>query len=97
MLNQKVNIIPTFLQRGKTHGKYADSIVEVLSEFFLLHHGFQVLVGRCDDADIHRNHFETAHGHDFMFLQDAEKPRLYGERHLADLIQKDGPLVPLYE
>ena len=54
---------------------------------------FQVLVGGRDDANIDTDHVLATYTTELALLEDPKGFGLGGQRHLPDLVEKDGPLI----
>ena len=93
MLAQQLYISWPLPQRGYGNSEDVQTIVQILPEFSPAHHFRQVLVGGADDAAVHRDDLVVAHPHDLLFLEHPQQAGLEVLGHLADLIQKDGPVV----
>src|SRR5262249_38307141 len=70
-----------------------DAIVEVLTEGALPDRGLQIAVGGRDDADVHLEVPVVADAAELLRLQDPEELDLERLRHLADLVEEEGPSV----
>ena len=59
----------------------------------MAHHGLQVAVARGHDAHVHAGRAHLAQAQHRAFLEHAQKLRLKRQRQLADLVEKERPLV----
>src|SRR5690606_37443938 len=70
-----------------------DAIEEVLTEGAFADHLLQVLVSRTDYPYIHRDFSAAAYTFNNSLLQKTQQLRLEVERHIADLVEKQGAFV----
>src|SRR5438094_358735 len=63
----------------------------------LRHLSRQPVVGRRDDAHVYLDGDAAADALELLLLQDAQQFALSGQRHLADLVEEDGPFVRQFE
>ena len=71
--------------------------VEVLAKTAFLHHFLKLAVGGGDDADIDLAVAGVADASHLVVFQDAQQPGLELVIHVADLIEKQGSQVGLFE
>ena len=55
----------------------------------------EVLVRRCNDAYVNMDWYSAAYATDLAFLQDTQQLYLKGKRRIANLIEKDCPMIGL--
>ena len=70
-----------------------EPIVEILAEGVLAHGFLKVLVRRGDDAHRHRTARLPADAGHLAVLEQAQERNLRVHRHLAELVEKNGPAV----
>ena len=97
MLDQRGNIFATLAQRRQAQGKDEDAVEQVLPEFSVAHERLEIVMSGDDHPHIHGNRAVAADALDFTLLKHAQQFRLHGERHVADLIEKDGAVLRLLE
>lgn len=93
MLGQKLNVRHPAAQRRQGKGKDVEPIVEVLAEGVLAYGFLEVLVRRGDDAHRHRTARLAADAGHLAVLEQAQERNLRVHRHLAELVEKNGPAV----
>ena len=79
------------------NGDHVQAVEQVLPEQTVFHLAFQWLVGGCEHAHINRNVAFATQPREFAILQHMQKLGLQCRMHLADFIQKNGPVVCLLE
>src|SRR5205085_1242804 len=93
MVRQRGNISGALPQGRQGDFENVQPVIEVLTEQALCYTLLEIYIGCGDYPDIQPNPFIASQPFDFMLLQDPQQFRLYGERHLADFIQENGPVV----
>src|SRR5271170_4418387 len=93
MPRQERNILAPLPQRRKLDWDNAQPIVQVLPKASLRNFLFEILVGCCDDPDIHINLFRTSNGSYFPFLKYAIELHLHGQAHVANLVHEERPAM----
>src|SRR6266542_1755613 len=78
-------------ERREADRHHRDAVVEVAPEAPLLHGPSEVGVRRRDDPHVHRQRARPADAVDLALLQDPQELRLQLDRHLADLVEAEGP------
>src|SRR5262245_11476212 len=74
-----------------------EAIIEILPKFSVIHHFFQVAIGRSNHANVYSNLSFSSHVTQRLFLNHSEEPNLGIQRHVADFIQKNGSLMCQFE
>ncbi len=87
------NIVSPLPKRRHRNGKDQEAVIEVVAEFTGGDHLGEVSVGRCNQADIHRNGSRAAQPFEFLFLKSSEQFGLELQRDVADFIQEQGSLM----
>ena len=72
-------------------------MIQVLSEVSFLDFLEEVLVCRCDYADIDRYVLVASNAGEFLLLENPQNLRLGGEAHVTDFVEEKGSLVCLLE
>ena len=72
---------------------HVQAVVEILAETASLRFGLEIAVGGGDNPNIHRLGHAVTHAGDDVLLQGTQDLDLQGQRHLADLVQKQGALI----
>ena len=93
MLGQKLNVRHPAAQRRQYESEDVEPIVEILAEGVLAHGFLKVLVRRGDDAHRHRTARLAADAGHLAVLEQAQERNLRVHRHLAELVEKNGPAV----
>src|SRR6266852_1181134 len=87
------HVTAALAQRRQHQRHHVEAVEQVAPEGALLDLRLEVLVGRGDQPEVHRFGLAPTHRLDRALLQHAEQLALQRERHLADLVQEDGPAV----
>ncbi len=93
MRGEERNVIPPLAQRRDFYHYSAQPIVEVRPKLPATTSPFEILVGGRDHPDVHPVRLPGADRQHLPFLQEPQKHGLSAERQVADLVQKDCPLV----
>ncbi len=80
---------PALAQRRDVNGEDREAEVEVFAKLFGRDRGFQIAVGRGDDANIDVDIGGASEPRDLPLFEHAQQLRLNGGRDLAYLVQKD--------
>ena len=97
IIDKERDIFRSFPERGKLDRHHVQPVKEVFPKFLLAHLFFQVLVGGRHDPDIHGDVLIAAGPGYLLFLQDPQDLGLQVEGHVADLVEKDGAAIGLFE
>jgi hypothetical protein len=82
------------LSQGRdVNRKYFKTIIKVFAKHPLLYHRRQVPMRGRDQAHINLMRTVAAEPLEFLLLQDAQEFRLKFQRHVANLVKKERPLV----
>ena len=84
-------------QRRQSHHQAVQSIVQVVTELAVGHHGAQVAVRGADHVHVHLDLSRAAQRRHAALLQHAQQPRLHGQRHVANLVQEQRATVRLHD
>src|SRR5437879_137596 len=93
MLGQHQDVGFSLAKRRQKDGENIEAVEEILAKFTFCDGVLEILVGRCNQADIHLDRLITAKPFEFALLQDAEEFDLCLGRQIADLIEKKGTAV----
>src|SRR5258708_4411337 len=93
ILDELPDILLTFAQSGQMDVRYIQAIVEVFAELLCSHNLVQSPVRGGDDTDIHGDRIRSTETLESSFLKYAEKFGLCTQRHVANLIKEDRPVV----
>ena len=94
---QQHDVLLPFPQGRDIDGQHAQAVEQILPERAVAHALLQALVGRGDDADVDRPGELAADTAHFLVLDDAQQVDLGLQRHVADLVQEDGPPFRQFE
>src|SRR6266568_2230788 len=97
MGEQQGDVFQPFPERGNQNGKNVEPEIEVLPEPGTGDLFLQVFGGCGDHPDIDLFQNRSADPPDLLLLQYAKQLDLEGEGHFADLVQKQGAAVGLFE
>ena len=97
MAHQVGDVLAALAQRRDPNRHHVQAIEEVVAEQPLADQIAQLAVGRGDDADVGLDRLAPAHRGVFALLQDPQQAGLGLERHVADLVQEEGPALGLLE
>ena len=90
-------VLATFRERGRFQLNHPQTVVQILPESFLGHHGPQIAIRRCDHAHVHFARRQRADAQHLLCLQDPQQLGLGAEGHIADLIEKQRATVGVLE
>src|SRR5579875_1837920 len=93
MAHQQRNVFHPLAQGRKLQRKYAEPVKQVCAELLFGNHGFQIVVGRRNQAGIRMQCARTAEPLEFALLQDAQQLRLKLYWQLTDFIQKNRSFI----
>src|ERR1700690_1639913 len=94
---QKRDVILSFSQRWQFYWDYIQAVIEIFPELSVEDCLSKVSVGRCYDAHINSAGQMVANAAEFAILEDAQKFYLQCQRQFANLVQKEGPLISLFD
>src|SRR5690606_34770065 len=85
------DVVAPLAERRDVERDDVEAVVQVAPEGALAHLVLEVAVRRGDDADVDGDGLRRADGHDLALLERAEQLDLERRRHLADLVEEEGP------
>ena len=97
MAHQDRYVFAPFAQRRHADRHDVYPVIEIFAKQAFFDQTLEIVVRRGDDTDIRAHGGATADGHVFALLQDAKQPRLGVDRHVADLVEKQGAPLGLVE
>lgn len=89
VFGERGDVFAPAAERRQIQGQDVEAIVEVGPKLAFVAQGFEIAVGRGDDAHIDLEDFVAADALDFALLQDAEQLGLHGGGHIADFIEEE--------
>src|SRR5512143_3820566 len=92
MVHEQRQVFPAIAKRRDLDDEDGQPEEEILAHVLIAHRDERTVRGS-DDADVHAPALEPADGADVPILQNPQQLRLYLERQLADLVQKEAPPV----
>ena len=90
-VHQDGDVLLALAQRRQVNGDHVDTKKQVLPELSAGDHLGQVFVGGGDDPHIDPHRTVIADPVELPGFQDPQQLDLHGQRHVADLVQKDVP------
>jgi len=87
---QHDQIFRTFAQRRQRQPQYRQAIKQIGAEAAFTHALFEIAMGGADDAHIDGDRPGATDAHHFTLFQYPQQPRLQGQWHFADFIEKQG-------
>src|SRR5262245_27431804 len=96
-LGQQLQVVAALAQGGQVDGEHAQPIVQVQPELALVRPGLQVAVGGGDQAHVGADRLAATDALERLLLQYPQDLRLGRQRHVADLVKKQGAAVGLLE
>ena len=90
MIAEQRNIFRAFSKRRNVDGNHVEPVEEILTEKAFLDPFLDVHVGGRYDSQIQRDLLSAAYPGDLLVLDGTEKLGLKVQRHVADLVQKEG-------
>ena len=97
MVDQGRDVFFSLPQGRHCHRHHIEAVKEILPEGALLHPFFQVPVGGADDPHIGVDGLIAAQPLKLPFLEKTQELDLEGRGKLADLVEKEGAAVGLFE
>ncbi len=97
MLHEERDVVAAFPERGDGKNRGVQPVEKVLPELALPDQLREVLVRRGNEAHVHSNGVISSQPPDLVVLQRPEDFGLDAERHVADLIKKEGAPVCFLE
>ena len=93
MLYQRRNVPFAFPQRGQFQRYDLEPVKQILTEGSLFHHPLQVTIGRGHNANIGVERLFPTNPLELLLLQNPQKFNLCLQRHVTDLVEKEGALL----
>ena len=90
MVHQYRDVLAPFAQRRQRDRQHVQPVVEVLAELAFGDHLFEIALAAGDDADVHGNGARAAEPLDGAVLQHPQELHLHRQRHVVDVVEKDG-------
>src|ERR1051325_7274744 len=87
--DQQRDVVAAFGKARQFDGDDVEPVIQVLAELAVLDELFQVIVGRGDNADIHKDRGVVTDAADFLLLKHAQQTALQHGRHGADFIEEN--------
>ncbi len=97
VIHQQPDVRTALAQRRHLHADDVQTVKQILPKLARGHGLLQWFVRRRDDAHIHGDRLVAANAFEGARLKDAQNLGLRGQRHVADLIEKDRAAVTLLE
>src|SRR5690606_10000670 len=97
MPDERCDIIPAFLEGGNIDGKDRKAVKQILPKAFLGNRLIQILVRGRDNPRINRNGLCAANPFNLHLLKHAEQFYLHVERHVANFIKKQSPVMSIFK
>ena len=97
MSDQRRNVFSSLPQRRQYQRKNIHPVKQILTEFLLAHPGFEIVMRRYHHPHIHAYRLIATNAFHFCFFQHPQQLRLHGQRHVANLIQKNCAVIGLLE
>ena len=92
-IDQLGNVFATFAQRRNVQLDHVQAIIQIFAKAAGRHFGFQIAVRGGDHLHVDVHRMSRTDRSDFLLLQHAQQLGLQVERHFADFVQKDDPLL----
>ena len=94
---QQADIHPAIGESGQVNSDHVESMVEVLPKRTGCNQCFEVLMRSGDDTHIHMHRFTPADSIERAIGKHAQQASLGVGRHIADLVEKQGAPIGLFE
>ena len=92
---QQVDVAATLVEPGQMQIDHIEPVVQIFAKFAARNRRFQILVGGSDDAHVDAVHFACADRPHLLVFDDAQKLDLQRQRHIANLVEKQGAVIRL--
>jgi hypothetical protein len=92
-LDEERHVLAAVPQRRQLDREDVQPVVEILAQLARAHRVPRVLVGRGDDADVHRLFLASAEPAEAPLLEHAQQLDLRGRLHLGDLVEEQRAAV----
>src|SRR6266540_3747527 len=93
VLREKHDVGPSLAQWRENDFDSTDSVIEILAETSVLDRGLQLAICGADDPNVGAAVRRVADAAKLAVLEKAKQLRLRGQRHLADLVEKQRSAV----
>ena len=93
VVGQQGNILAPLFQPRQRQGDDIQAVIQIFAEGAVGHGGFEIVVGRGQDAHVDRLGARGPDRPHRLFLQHAQQLDLQCQRHIADFIQKQGAAI----
>src|SRR5262245_58863699 len=97
MIDEETDVLAPTTQRWQHDDRMSQTVVEVRAEPVAGFEGGAIPVGGRDDQCVDGDVLGGSHPAELARFEEAEEPRLEVERHLRDLVEKDGAEVTRLE
>jgi hypothetical protein len=97
ILSQQKYVLAALAQRRNVNGKDVQTIEEVRTEFPGTNCGPEVAVGGCEYSNVDGDALRTSDSFEFAFLEHSQQGDLGFDRHIANLIEENRPVVRDFE
>ena len=91
------NILTALLECGDVDADDVEAVEQILAKLAIGDPLLQILVGGRDDPYIHLHRLVASDSIELAIGQDTQQPGLHIQRHVADLVEKQGAAVGLLE
>src|SRR5690606_713866 len=95
--NELGNVFGPFAQRWQPDGNDVEPVEKVLAKEPLADQQSEVAVRSGDDANVRADRHPAPHRRVLALLQHTKEPRLRLDRHVTDLVEKEGAAIRLLE
>src|SRR5690348_17543943 len=93
MMHQHGNVFLAIAKRRQFNGEDVEAVEKIFAEFAVVHILAQITVGCGDDAHVDTQSPDATQPLKLTILQHAQKLWLQFQRHLTDLVEKEGSFV----
>ena len=97
VFDQARDVLPAIPQWRQVDHRHIQAIIKVLAEFAFQNCQLEIAMGRCDDANIHRDRFFPAEPLKCFLLENPKQLGLEMNTHVANLIQEHRAMVSLFK
>src|SRR5206468_5480506 len=95
--DERRNFFPARSQWGNGDRDHVEPIVQILSKLAVGHEHGEVAIRRGDEANVGRDQLRAADAEELRVLEHVEQLSLQTQRHLADLVEEERPLMSKLE
>ena len=97
VLSEQRNILGPLAQARQVDAHHVEAMQQISAEFAARDLALEILMRRCNDADIGPDQFATPHTVKLALGKDAQQARLQQQWHVADLVEEQRAAVSLFE